>query len=471
MTSRTTRSVFGSTPAVARRDLLKGSLALGLTPLLSLALAGRSAASAAAMSLKDLTAVYTKANPLIVDGWAFMPEVVNSMMKTFEEQYHESVTFELIPGDYAATMLNKMIANSTVDGMYIKADAAKFLDAGWITPLDTLDNIDKIKQDMIPSFLKALTYKGHLTSLPYYGGAKGMVAYNEDILRQAGITAGNLPTSWDDMYEACRLIKSKGIVETPLVMLWPPSTDGIVDAWMAETMNRGDMVVDDQFKAVLSPKSGGADTLRAWNRAWTGGLVPPNSLVLGGADARDIFLAGKAAFIVFQSWHLKTANDPQKSKVAGKVKMLPYAGQAWGLLDYAGYAVVAARNDNKKLREARAMRWAEFMGYRDKEGKILVGKQWVIGAGLSSAYQEVEDDPDVIEAQKKWMPDYPVMKNQLKENLQKIVAPPAWKALWYSEWASYVATVLSDAITGKKPVDNVVSDMAARWEVLRKSYA
>lgn len=469
MSSRRTRgkSLPGST---TRRKLLKGSLALGFASFLPPALFGRSDAFAAAMSLGNLTAADTKADPLTVDGWAFMPEVVNSMMRIFEEQYQESVTFELIPGDYAATMLNKMIANSTVDGMYIKADAAKFLDAGWIAPLDTLNNIDKIKQDMLPAFWDALSYKDHLTSLPYYGGAKGMVAYNEDILSQAGITEENLPKSWDEMYEVCRFIKGKGIVETPLVMLWPPSTDGIVDAWMAETMNRGDLVVDDQFKTVLSPTSGGADTLRAWNRAWADGLVPQNSLVLGGADARDIFLAGKAAFIVFQSWHLKTANDPQKSKVAGKVKMLPYAGQAWGLLDYAGYAVVAARNDDEKLREARAMRWAEFMGYRDKEGKILVGKQWVIGAGLSSAYQEVEDDPEVVEAQKKWMPDYLVMKGQLKENLQKIVAPPAWKALWYSEWASYVATVLSDAITGKKPVDGVVSDMAERWEKLRKSY-
>ena len=323
---------------------------------------------------------------------------------------------------------------------------------------------------MLPSFWDALSYKGQLTSLPYYGGAKGVVGYNKAILDQIGISEGDLPKTWDELYDLCRQIKKDGAVEYPLVMLWPPNTDGVVHAWLHESMNREDLVIDENFKAVFSKDSGAAETLNAWNKVWTDELVSADNLVLGFTDLRDIFGAGKAAFIVIQSWHLKTLNNPQNSNVAGSVMMVPYAGQAWGLLDYGGYAVVA-QPPEKRLDEERAKRWAQFMGYRDKNGEILVGKQWVIEAALSSAYPEVYDDPKVEQAFKDWMPEYPRLRDIMTENQSYVKAPYAWKALWYPEWASFVATVLPNTITGDKPVGEAIDELKAKWEELGQPYS
>jgi len=466
---------------ISRRDFLKFMAAIGLaTPAVSAFLSSCAGSptitpqattelTGAAM-LETFTKEQAIAAPIIADGWSFLPEVVDNVQKIFQEQYNESVKFEVIPGDFPSTMLNKMIAKAPVDVMYTKSEAAKFLAAGWIIPLNDLANIEQIKKDMLPSFWDALSINDQLTSLPYYGGAKGVVVYNKAILDQIGISSGDLPKTWDELYDLCRRIKKDGAVEYPLVMLWPPNTDGVVHGWLHESMNRGDPVIDANFKAVFSKDSGAAETLNAWNRVWTDKLVSPDSLVLGFSDLRDIFGAGKAAFIVIQSWHLKTLNDPQKSNIAGSAMMVPYAGQAWGLLDYGGYAVVAQPSGNK-LKEERAKRWVEFMGYRDKNGEILVGKQWVTEAALFSAYPEVYTDPKVVESFKKWMPEYPKLSDIMIENQSHIQAPYAWKALWYPEWASYLASTLPETITGAKKVGEVIDDLKAKWEQMGKLYS
>ena len=141
---------------ISRRDFLKVMATIGLaTPAVSSFLsacagAPQSTPLATELSgtalLQSLTKDQAVANPLIADGWSFLPEVVNGFQKVFEEQYNESVKFEVIPGDFAATMLNKMIAKAPVHAMYTKSEAAKFLDAGWITPSMTWKTLSKSRR-------------------------------------------------------------------------------------------------------------------------------------------------------------------------------------------------------------------------------------------------------------------------------------------------------------------------------------
>jgi hypothetical protein len=233
-------------------------------------------------------------------------------------------------------------------------------------------------------------------------------------------------------------------------------------------MNRGDAMVDENFDAVFDENSGAAQTLAAWNKLWTEQLVPADNLVLGFVDARDVFATGRAAFITVQSWHLKTLNNPQNSNVAGNVMGLPYVSQPWGLFDYAGYAVV--NRPDQPQRMARAARWVDYMGYRDKNGEILVGKQWVVSGGLGTAYPEVYSYPDVEESYKSWMPEFPYLRDVIADNLAQVKPFAGWKALWYPEWGTYAATVLPDAVTGKRSVTEVINDLRTKWDDLRKPY-
>lgn len=234
-------------------------------------------------------------------------------------------------------------------------------------------------------------------------------------------------------------------------------------------MNRGDELFNQEFDAVFDENSGAAQTLAAWNKVYTEGLAREDNLVTGFADQRDVFASNKVPFIVFQSWHLKTINDPQRGAVAGNVMMVPFAGQPWGLLDHGGYSVVAKPAD-QALDIQRATRWVEFMGYRDKKGEILVAKQWVIQAGVSAAYLEVYKDPEVEAAFKTWMPEYPELQNVINEDLTKVKTVHGWKALWYPEWGSYAAQVLVEAVSGKRPVSDAIKDLKNKWDELRKPY-
>jgi ABC-type glycerol-3-phosphate transport system substrate-binding protein len=320
---------------------------------------------------------------------------------------------------------------------------------------------------MITPIREALTYRGKLYSLPYNCGVKSMAGYNSAILQEAGIGKEDLPKSWDELYDMCSRMKKDGVAETAIVMMWVPNSDGIVHNWQAESMNRGDPMWNEDLEPVFDENSGAALTLAAWNRLWTEQLVPTDNLVLGFVDARGVFATGTVPFITLQQWHFKTLNDPQQGNVAGKFMPIPYAGQPWGLLDYAGYAVVKQEDP---LRMARAARWVDFMGYRDKNGEVLVGKQWVTCCGVGTAYPEAYNYPDVEASYKAWMPEYPYVRDVFTECLAHVSVVAGWKALWYPEWGTYVATVLPDAITGKRSVPEVIKDLKDKWNEFRSMY-
>lgn len=104
--------------------------------------------------------------------------------------------------------------------MYSKLESAKFLQAGWILPVDDLvPNIAQIKQEIIPPVLDALTYNGKMTGLPYTTGIKGMVGYNRAVLDQVGLTKNDLPKTWDELYDLAARLKKDKAIDIPLVML------------------------------------------------------------------------------------------------------------------------------------------------------------------------------------------------------------------------------------------------------------
>src|SRR5690606_35289424 len=240
------------------------------------------------------------------------------------------------------------------------------------------------------------------------------------------------------------------------------------DNFIAECLSRGDPLWDEQFNAVFDENSGVADTLNAWNGIWKDGLVPPD--VMGSGDVRELFATGDPPYTVTQSYELKELNDPKYSALAGNVMMVPYAGQAWGFLDYGLYSI-AARPEDDKVTLERRKRWVTFMGYKDKNGTYHVAKQWVIRANLGTGYPEVYDDPDVIEAYKSWMPEYPRLREIMAENEEHVQIANGWHALWYPEWAVTAVAVIPKVITGDISVSEGVKTLRAEWDTLQKRYA
>ena len=456
---------------ISRREFLKRAAAAGFaTPAVlkylegyTLGAEGRPNVSPGLFAPEE-----APSDPLVFNAWSYKPEIVEAFQREFERQYNESVHFEVIPGDSTTIMINKMIANAPLDCLYTKAQGTKMLEAGWIHDLSDLDNIEEIKAATLPAQWQAQTYKGMVFGLPYFNSMKCCLAYNRARTEEAGITEADLPKTWDEAYDMARRLKKDGFAEHTMVMWWIQNYDRIVDNFIAECLARGDMLWDEEFNALFDENTAIADTLNAWNTIWTEGVVPPDCLA--GGEPLELFGTGEPPFSVTQSYQLKDLNDPERFAIAGSVMMVPYAGQAWGFLDYGLYSI-AERPKEDTARLERRKKWVTFMGYKDKNGEYLVAKEWVKQANLGTGYPEVYEDPEVIESYKSWMPEYPKLREIMAENEKHVQIAHGWHAVWYPEWAVKAVEVIPQVITGDMGVTDGIKAMREEWDMLQARYS
>ena len=460
---------------IDRREFLKHAVAAGLaTPAVLAYLEGSASAMGAGVErsqksgLTPFSQAAAPSDPLVFNAWSFKPEVVEAFQREFEKQYDESVHFEVMPGSYTTIMLNKMIANAPLDCLYTTEEGTKMLEAGWIHDLSDLPNIDEIKAATLPAQWQAQTYKGMVFGLPYFNSMKCCLAYNRLVTEKAGLTESDLPATWDEAYDICRRLKKDGVAERTMVMWWNKSISSVVDNFVAECLSRGEMLWDEEFNAIFDENTAVADTLNAWQSIWKDGLVPPDCMA--GGNPLEIFGPGETPFSVIQSYQLKDLNDPENYAMAGNVMMVPYKGQAWGLLDYGLYSI-ASRPKEDVERLERRKNWVTFMGYKDANGEYLVAKEWVKQAALGTGYPEVYELPDVIDAFKSWMPEYPLLREIMAENEKHVATALGWHAVWFPEWGVKAMEVLPQVITGDMGVTDGVKVLRQEWDSLQQRYS
>jgi len=114
-----------------------------------------------------------------------------------------------------------------------------------------------------------------------------------DLFRKAG---AKVPTTWEEVREAARLIKAKGVMEYPLGQSWNRSADGY-GVFQALLYSHGGGWADEQgnYTSIMN------DTWRAVVR-WASEIylkdktVPPDAMSWTGFGNNEAFLTGKIAF-------------------------------------------------------------------------------------------------------------------------------------------------------------------------------
>ena len=83
---------------------------------------------------------------------------------------------------------------------------------GWLTDLEPYiaNTPGYDKNDFIPSIRQALSYQGHMYSVPFYGESSFLM-YRKDLLEQAGITLGTTPT-WEQVAAAAAKLDAPDMV-------------------------------------------------------------------------------------------------------------------------------------------------------------------------------------------------------------------------------------------------------------------
>jgi len=434
---------------VSRRQILKAS-----------ALA--SAGIAAPTLLRDAHAAETT---VTFAGWAFEPQIVEANVKVFMQQ-NPDVKVSYTPLDlqlYNEKMVALFNANNVPDALYVRdTNLGAWVEAGWLQPIDGLPKLDELNKDIFTFNREALFYKGKQYGTPYYGDIY-VYMHDKKQAAKAGVTAA--PVTLDQLKVAALEVKKAGIAQYPILKGYKTNVDGLSEFWSMVFASGGrlfnenmDPVFPTEDKTAVGVLEWMLDAMHTWQ------ILDPKGLELDETQARDAFLAGQGVFTSNVGNVFPRANNPQLSKRAGDVAMMRFPGlnddptkgpMGWTRL----YAIGAGT----KVRDA-AWRLIYYMGGKDASGAYYTAKDWYLKYGVGYAFKSLDNDVDIIEAQRKAGYDRDVLKQQVgtARARENIAAP------WYNEWDRFTQQQIQNTLLRRVKPQEALMASANKARELKK---
>ncbi len=238
---------------------------------------------------------------------------------------------------------------------------------------------------------------GRILGLPVRIGIEQILYARKDLLTEAGL---EVPETWSDYMQAARKLTKD------------TDGDGETDIWGAEIKAGGEPQTSLVFTMWVTTRGGRfltpdgkdiypldskywkrvIDALKGWRELYVEKLVPPGVLTWSIWEALEYFQEGKLGMALMYSPRVLLVEDPEKSRVAGKVAYapLPHETEEWGV-NMGGWALAIPNYISEKRRKA-AYPYIKFMtGY---EAQLEMALNWANGPTrtdifTSKAYGEV----------------------------------------------------------------------------------
>jgi multiple sugar transport system substrate-binding protein len=435
---------------ISRRRLLKASAITGV-------------ALAAPGMLRSAQAAPTT---ISFAGWAFEPQVVEANVKRFMEQ-NPDIRVEYTPLDlqlYNEKMVALFNAGSQPDAFYVRdTNLGAWVEAGWLQPIDGLPKLNELNQDIFQFNRDALFYKGKQYGTPYYGDIY-VYMYDSKTAAKAGVSKA--PVTLDELKNAALEVKKAGIAQYPILKGYKTNVDGLSEFWSMVFASGGrlfDEAVDPVFpnedKTGLAVLEWMVEAMHSWQ------ILDPRGLELDETQARDTYLSGQGVFTSNVGNVIPRANNPAHSKRAGDIKMMRFPGLQDVGKGPMGWTRLYGISADTKQRDA-AWRLIYYMGGKDASGAYYTAKDWYLKYGIGYAFKSLDDDPEIIAAQKKVGYDPSVLKQQYgtaraRENI---------KAPWYSEWDRFTQQQVQNTLLRRiKPADALTASAKKAQELKKAS--
>ena len=435
--------------ALSRRNFLKTSAAAGI----SLAAPGIVSSARAAQTTVRFS------------GWAFEPQVVEANVKRFMEQ-NPDVKVEYGPLDlqlYNEKMVALFNANSQPDALYVRdTHLGAWVEAGWLQPVDGMPKIDELNADIFPFNREALFYKGKQYGTPYYGDIY-VYMYDRKALDQANVK--DAPVTLDQLKNAALEVKKAGIAKYPILKGYKTNVDGLSELW-SMVFASGGHLFDDKFDPVFVKQDKTALMVLEWMlealHSWE--ILDPRGLELDETQARDTFLSGQGVFSSNVGNVFPRANTPAYSKRAGNIKMMRFPGLTDVGKGPMGWTRLYAMSSETKVRDA-AWKLMYYMGGKDASGQYFTAKDWFLKYGVGYAFKSLDQDNDIVAAQKTAGYDLDVLRQQYgaARARENISAP------WYSEWDRFTQQQVQSVLLRQIKPQQALEASAKKAIELKKS--
>jgi multiple sugar transport system substrate-binding protein len=300
------------------------------------------------------------------------------------------------------------------------------------------------KSGMLGGALTTAKYQNKYYGVPWILDAKYFFS-NTEMLQKAGVDASSLST-WDGVLAAARALKSKNVVEYPLLWSWKQAEALICDYTQLVGAFGGKFLSDDG-KSVAFNTGGGLKALEFMKQTLDEKLTNPNSMESLEDDVRKVFSEGGAAMALNWTYMYAAADDPKQSKIAGKVAVAPTPTGSAGGPGVNGSMALCVTSGSKNQKAAWS--YISYLTSKDVQNNY---------AKLSlPCWKDSYDDAKVIETNPKMVP---VAKKELANLIERPQVPR------YNEISQVLQAELQNALLGRKSPKQALDDAAGQAKSL-----
>jgi multiple sugar transport system substrate-binding protein len=376
-------------------------------------------------------------NSLFMSQAAYSETDVKNMTEQFQKQ-NPGIKVNLTFVTYEA--LHDKIVAAAPAGTYDTVLVDVIWPAEFASKKMIVDITDRFPESerskIVAGGLKTTEYDGRYYGVPWILDTKYFF-YNKKMLGEAGVNPP--PDTWDGVVEAARALKSKGVVEYPLIWSWAQAEAIICD--YAQLLGAyGGQFFDENGKPTFNT-GGGLQALEFMRMTLDEKLSNPASTETLEDDARKIVSQGEAAMALNWTYMFALANDPKESQVAGQIDIAHTPKGPAGAPGVNGSMGMAITSGSQN--QDAAWKYIQFMTSQKIQNQY---------AKLSlPIWKSSYDDKQVIQA----LPEVvPVAKTQLNDLILRPVVT------LYNDVSHTMQVELQQALTGDKTPKQALDDAA-----------
>jgi ABC-type glycerol-3-phosphate transport system substrate-binding protein len=289
---------------------------------------------------------------------AEIPDIVEPLkdkVSDFTAKTGIDVTIETVPEADILTKTQLVLSSGSADYDAVfsaSINAAGPIEAGWFTPIDDLLGADFDRKDFPPLLLDLVSENGKLYGLPIRAETL-VLMYRKDVLEKAGIA---VPTTLDELTAAAQKVTDSSGGNMFGTAVRGAKNQGAY-TYTFYLRNFGGKFFDEKMNPQLNSKE--AVAALDYYVSLANKYAPRGSAVYTWEDVFNSMQLGRTAMIIESSIQAGTLEDPEKSKVVGKVGYaVPPAGAAGNFPDLKTYGYFVSSYSKHKEAAAEFVKWA-----------------------------------------------------------------------------------------------------------------
>lgn len=377
---------------------------------------------------------------VMIPEWAVPSD---NLLKEFTDSTGIKVSINQVAWDAIRDKIGIAASGGEASADVVEVDwswVGEFDSADWLEPLKVDDSL-KTEMPTISSF----SVGDKVLALPYSNDYR-IAYYNTKHFEEAGI--GEEPKTYDQVYEAVKTIKEKGIAEHPYPLVLTAeekASTGLI--WTAYTMN--DKVFNDDN--TLNEESVKA-ALKFYDKLIKEDLVDPADKTADGMETYRRITTGTASYLTGPTSYIGTVNNAEKSQVVGEVAPILMPG----------------KTDNAKHTMAlpEALGITKFSKKKEEARKFI---DWYTSADTQEKLNaELGNLPTRNSVLAKLIDDGKIENpGAMLEQAKLIASPfPNGVPVYYNEMSNAIYNAVNGLATGSLDVDSAFTQMDTKIKEL-----